>query len=257
MLNNNKVAKIDLIRIEGNKQTEISDLVAIETKLTIFVNQQKLITLDCSPGNYKNLGIGFLFTTGILRKKKDLLSIKIERESINVEIKNLPLPVKEIDYSHTFIGLQQQPLIHNEHIAVIDTNPIISSHVIYSLISQMQKKAVFFKTSGGVHSCALADTGGSILLFSEDISRYNTIDRILGEALWKNITTEDKIMLTSCRVTSGIIKKIITGNIPIVISRSAPTDYAIRLAQQKDITLIGFARGERMNVYTCPGRLDI
>ena len=121
----------------------------------------------------------------------------------------------------------------------------------------MPEKAVFFKLSGGVHSCALATEEGEILLFAEDISRYNTIDRVLGEALLKDINANDKIMLTSCRITSGIIKKIINADIPIVISRAAVTDSAVRMANLFCITLIGFTRGKKMNIYTHPNRIVI
>ncbi len=257
MLKNNKGIKIDLIRVEGNQKENTLDLVAIESKLTIFVNQIKVATLICSPGNYKYLGIGFLFATGILQKKEDLVSIKIAQKTINVEIKSIGLPINKIIGPDMLIGIQPQIQKQNKPVPVIFSSLTISPPAIYSLISKMQEKAVFFKQSGAVHSCALADTNGSIVLFSEDISRYNTIDSILGEALLKDISTDDKIMLTSCRITSGIIKKIINGNVPIVISRSAPTDYAIRLAQQEGMTLVGFARGERMNIYSNPGRIEL
>ena len=129
--------------------------------------------------------------------------------------------------------------------------------MVYSLISGMQGRANFFKLTGGVHSCALVNKQGSIILFSEDISRYNTIDKILGEAFVNDITTEDKIILTSCRITSGILRKIIIGKLPIVISRAAPTDLAIKLAKRMGITLVGFVRGKRMNIYTHPERIEV
>ncbi len=121
----------------------------------------------------------------------------------------------------------------------------------------MQERAELFKLTGGAHSCALADKQGSIILFTEDISRYNTIDKILGEAFLKNIFREDKIILTSCRITLDILIKIAFGRVPIIISRAAPTDQAIDLAQRIGITLVGFVRGERMNIYTHPERIEI
>lgn len=257
MLKNNKGIKVNVITVEGDQKKKISDLVARETDLTIFVNKTKLANLNCTPGEYRYLGIGFLYSLGILRKKEDIVSVKIEGKSIKVNISNLPLPIKEIFNSHSLIEIQKLSSDKTGLLPVIDSNCKISQNTIYALISKMQDKAVFFKLSGGVHSCALAGTDGSILLFSEDISRYNTIDRILGEALLKDISTDDKIMLTSCRITSGIITKMIAGNVPIIISRSAPTDCAVDLAHQNGMTLIGFARGKRMNIYTHPERVDL
>ena len=257
MLKNNKGVKINITRLEENNKTEMLDLVAREKELTIIINQKKLITLNCSPGNYKYLGIGFLFTTGILLNKKDIISIKTNRKSIDIEVKNPSWSLKEISYISSIVENQPKDRkLSNLH-SKMQNSPKVSSRIIYKLINEMQEKASFFKLSGGVHSCALADTDGTILLFSEDISRYNTIDRVLGEALLKDIDTNDKIMLTSCRITSGIIKKIIYGDIPIVISRAAVTDSAVRMAHSYCITLIGFTRGKRMNIYTYPERITL
>lgn len=257
-MKNHKGVKIDLLRIEGDQKTNITDWVARETNLNIFVNQQWIATLPCSPGNFKNLGIGFLVTTGILRRKEDLISVKMQNKSIFIDVKNPSLPANElIGSSNRRTNMHQPFQIGNRSISVLDKKRKIHTSTIFSLVSAMQEMAVFFQQSGGVHSCALTDTNGSILLFCEDISRYNTIDRIFGKAFFKKMNTDDKMILTSCRITSGIIHKVLTGNIPIIISRSAPTDCAIKLAHQKGITLIGFARGTRMNIYTHPFRVEI
>ena len=257
MLKNNKGVKINIIKLEENNKTEMLDLVAREKELTIIINQKKLITLNCSPGNYNYLGVGFLFSTGLLLDKKDIISMKTNSKSIDIEVENPSWSLKEISYISSIVENQPKDRkLSNLH-SKMQNSPKVSSPIIYKLINEMQEKASFFKLSGGVHSCALADTDGTIILFSEDISRYNTIDRVLGEALLKDIDTNDKIMLTSCRITSGIIKKIINADIPIVISRAAVTDSAVRMANLYCITLIGFTRGKRMNIYTHPERITL
>ncbi len=257
MMRINKGVQVNLLRIEGKKRIRSSDLVARETELTIFANKKRIITLNCSPGHYRYLGVGFLFTAGMINKKEDIFSMKTNRKSISIEMKDLSLPENGavVSSSH-WLEIQQPSLLRSKTISVKDKKVGIRSCTIYSLMTDMQEKAVFFKQSGGVHSCALSESDGSIILFCEDISRYNTIDRILGEALLKNISIIDKVMLTSCRITSGIMKKIVMSHISIIISRSAPTDAAIRLAHQKGITLVGFVRGERMNIYTHPARIE-
>ncbi|MGB6606947.1 MAG: formate dehydrogenase accessory sulfurtransferase FdhD [Atribacterota bacterium] len=254
-----KGTEVNLTRIEGNKREEISDLVARESIFTILLNKKKLVTLNCSPEKYKYLGLGFLYTSGILQKKEDIISLDInEKQSLmDIKIKGVSLSSEDIINSNLWIGSYQQLEEQKEIPLSTDTYLKISSNLVYSLISEMQERANFFKLTGGVHSCALADNQGSIILFTEDISRYNTIDKILGEALVNNITTEDKIILTSCRITSGILKKIIIGKLSIVISRAAPTDLAIKLAEKVGITLVGFVRGERMNIYTHPQRIEV
>jgi FdhD protein len=192
---------------------------------------------------------------GIIRDKKDIVSIKTARKNIHFQIKESLLPVEEIAAYYDLKNVKQSILKEKNYANLKKDKFKINLHTIYSLMRDVEEKAVFFKLTGGVHSCALADLNGSLKLFCEDISRYNTIDIILGEALLKNINTDDKVMLTSCRITSGIIKKIATGNIPIVISRSAPTDFAVKLAKRQGITLIGFVRRERMNIYSHPERV--
>jgi FdhD protein len=254
-----KGIEVNLTRIKGNKREEISDLVARETTFTISLNKKKLVTLNCTPEKYKFLGLGFLYTSGVLQKKEDIISFDINEKQglMDVKIKGVSLSSEDIINSNLWIGSYQQPEEQGETPLSIDTSLKISSNLVYSLIFDMQGRANFFKLTGGVHSCALADKNGSTILFSEDISRYNTIDKILGEALVNDITTEDKIILTSCRITSGILRKIIIGKLPIVISRAAPTDLAIKLAKRVGITLIGFVRGERMNIYTHPERIEV
>jgi len=254
-----KGAKVNLTRIKENKREEISDLVARETTFTILLNKEKLVTLNCSPEKYKFLGLGFLYASGILQKKEDIISLDINEKQglMDIKIKGVSLSPEDIINSNLWIGSYQQPEEQEETPISIDSSLKISSSLVYSLISEMQERANFFKLTGGVHSCALVDKQGSIILFSEDISRYNAIDKILGEAFAGDITTEDKIILTSCRITSGILRKIIIGKLPIVISRAAPTDLAIKLAQKVGITLVGFVRGERMNIYTHPQRIEV
>lgn len=254
-----KGVEVNLTRIKGNKIEEISDLVAKEITFTILLNKKKLVTLNCSPEKYKYLGLGFLYTSGILQKKEDIISLDINEKQglMNIKIKGVSLSSEDIIDSNLWIGSYQQLEEQKKTPLSIDTSLKISSNLVYSLISEMQGRANFFKLTGGVHSCALVDKQGSIILFSEDISRYNSIDKILGEAFVNNITTEDKIVLTSCRITSGILRKIIIGKLPIVISRAAPTDLAIKLAKRMGITLVGFVREKRMNIYTHPERIEV
>ena len=254
-----KGTEVNLTRIKGNKREEISDLVARETTFIILLNKKKLVTLNCSPEKYKYLGLGFLYTSGILQKKEDIISLDINEKQglMDIKIKGVSLSSEDIINSNLWIGSYQQPEEQGEAPLSIDTSLKISSSLVYSLISEMQERAGFFKLTGGVHSCALADKQGSIILFTEDISRYNTIDKILGEAFTGDITTEDKIILTSCRITLGILRKIIIGKLSIVISRAAPTDLAIKLAKRVGITLVGFVRGKRMNIYTHPERIEV
>ena len=244
---NLKYGKVDIVRVKNNQREEVSDFIIRESRLHIILNNKKIINLKCSSGNGDYLGIGFLYTSGFLKKKEDIDSVVVneEEETVKITAKNIS-PVQEDSIKDNII-----PQSIN-----IGTSKV-KYKTIFKLMNGLQEKAKLFKLTGGTHSCALADKQGSIILFTEDISRYNTIDKILGETFVNGIATEDKIILTSCRITSGILKKIIIGKLPVVISRAAPTDRAVELAQKIGITLVGFVRGKRMNIYTYPERIEV
>ena len=117
------------------------------------------------------------------------------------------------------------------------------------MVNTFSKKSELFLSTGGVHSCALCDRN-NIILFEEDVGRHNALDKILGEALLNDICLEDKIIVTSGRVSSEMVIKVIKRKIPILASRSAPTNIAVDIANGFNLTLIGFARSGRMNIYS-------
>ena len=111
-----------------------------------------------------------------------------------------------------------------------------------------QHHSLIYRTTGGVHSAALCDNR-DILLFADDVGRHNAIDKIFGECMLRDIATNDRMIITSGRIPSEILLKVSKRRIPIIISISAPTNLGVKLAADLGITLIGFARGKRMNVY--------
>jgi FdhD protein len=118
----------------------------------------------------------------------------------------------------------------------------------------METRSKLFQTTGGVHSACLADRK-KILLFTEDIGRQNALDKIIGASLLKNISLQNKIMLSSGRITSETITKMVRAMIPVIVSPGAPTDSAVNLARRLGITVVGFARGKRINIYSHPERI--
>ena len=118
------------------------------------------------------------------------------------------------------------------------------------------KKSEGYKSTGGVHSAALADER-HMLVFTEDIGRHNAVDKVIGYALLENIPLQGKIMLASGRLSSEIVSKCARSGIPAVVSRAAPTSLAVKIADAADITLIGFVRGNRMNIYTGRQRIRL
>ncbi|TET64548.1 formate dehydrogenase accessory sulfurtransferase FdhD, partial [Candidatus Aerophobetes bacterium] len=130
-----------------------------------------------------------------------------------------------------------------------DSRFTISPDEITELMRKLQNRSRLYRSTGGAHTAALSDRE-DILILAEDIGRHNAVDKVLGQCILDSIALDDKIILTSGRVSSEIVLKIVRARIPVVISRSAPTMLGAKLASHLGVTLIGFARGRRMNIYT-------
>ncbi|MCP4515904.1 MAG: hypothetical protein GY824_11835, partial [Delftia sp.] len=131
--------------------------------------------------------------------------------------------------------------------------PITRGQVL-ELMGQLQKAAVLYSRSQGVHASALSD-GEGLLAVAEDVGRHNTLDKIRGECLRRNLPTAGKILLTTGRVSSEMLGKAADMETPVVVSRTSPTSLSLTLAEAWGITLIGYVRGRRMRVYSGAWRL--
>ena len=136
----------------------------------------------------------------------------------------------------------------------IDSAIKLQQKKISILLKDFQKLSKTYIKTGGTHSSAIANIN-KIIVFREDIGRHNAIDKVLGYALINGIELKDKIIFTSGRISSEVLLKIQKTDIPMIVSRSAPTNQGIKHAAQADITLIGFVRAERMNIYNAQRRI--
>jgi len=237
------IERLSVVRITGKEKKRVEERVATEAQLTIVVNNQRLITLPCSPNNLQSLAIGFLFSKGILKSKKDITKVDLDDSKCIVWVeteKDNHLKPLSLSAVYNAANSKAQPIVES-HISV-------ASRDIVSLVEEFQHRSEIFISTGGVHSVALCEKK-DILVFKEDISRNNALDKLFGECILKDIPTEERMVVTSCRISSEILCKVAKRNIPILISKSAPTNLAVRLAAEAGITLIGFVRAKRMNVY--------
>jgi FdhD protein len=239
------------------KSKSINDTVVAEHALTINLDKKELVTLLCSPEKLEYLAIGFLFSEGLIKGKEDLKEIVLNENQGVIEIAiaehaNIAKhgESKRLIGSSGGRGISPPFLDHHK----VESAITITPNEIFNLIEEFVHRSKVFEATGGVHSAALCDTQ-HILVFSEDIGRHNAIDKVFGECLLKALPTDDRIVITSGRVSSEIVNKVVKRNIPILISKSAPTNRGVKLAADLDITLIGFVREGRMNLYTHTRRI--
>lgn len=250
------VTKKYIIKKYQNEEVdEAEDLVVCEYPLTIFLNDQEFITLLCSPKSLKNLSIGFLYSEGIIKSASDIDSINIDEKMgyAYIKIGNVSKFAKQL-YGKRVIttGCGKGSIFYNALDSLkckqFKNNLDIDYKKLLDIMKLFNKKSELFLETGGVHSVGLID-GDDILYFEEDIGRHNALDKIIGSCLIDNVNIEDKAIITSGRITSEIVLKCAKLGIGCIISRSAPTNLAIDTGKKLNIEIIGFARGNKLNVY--------
>ncbi len=248
--------KFPILRVADREANRIEGTVVRELSLTIFLNDEELVTLLCSPTNLTPLAAGFLLSEGLISHKGDIQDIRVEHDKgrVHVETKQREGspgdgPLKRLITSGGGRGPSFRRASDGMIKAKVASDIDISPHEVFCLMDEFVQRSELYKATGGVHSAALC-ASTCILLFADDIGRHNAIDKIFGQCILKDIATTDSIILTSGRISSEILLKVAGRNIPVVISKSAPTDLAVGLAIDFGITLIGFVRGKCMNVYT-------
>jgi FdhD protein len=246
--------KFPILRATRDRIKEMEDIVVKEFHLTIILNDRELVTLLCSPEKLDSLAIGFLYSEGLINSRRDIKEIDLDVEGNLVRVatkkpQRFPrdiLPKRLIGSSG---GKGVSPFVGIDPRSKIDTPVYVSPSEVLDLVDQFVHRSGLFESTGGVHSAALCDAK-SILVFSEDIGRHNAIDKVFGECLLKDVPIHDRLLVTSGRVSSEILSKAAKRRIPVLISKSAPTDLGVQLANRLGITLIGFVREKRMNIYT-------
>ena len=251
-----KVERVNIYRVDRDSKQAGEDIVVKELPLTIVLNGRELVTLLCLPANLKYLAIGFLLSEGLLRNRNDIKSIIDDEQRGIVRIETITdLNGEEEQVFKRIItpGCGRGAAFYSAADAAgmneVKSELQVNGAEILELMSNFQHRSETYRSTGGVHSAALCDNK-NLNVFSEDIGRHNAIDKIFGQCLWEGIPTTDQIILTSGRISSEIVIKIARNNVPILASKSAPTNTAVKLADLLGITLIGFVRGTRMNVYS-------
>jgi len=253
------IERLPILHITEEDASEIEAMVTKEFSLTIILNNQELLNLLCTPTNLEYLAVGFLFSEGLLKNKDEIKKITVDDEKgvVWVETKEDKGLARELLFKKRFItsgggtvkgaSFHSAAGIHGQ--AKIESEVVIAPHQVFKLADEFRHHSQLFQASHGVHSAALCNTE-SILVFADDLGRHNAIDRIFGECILKDISTDDRIVITTGRVSSEQLLKVARRKIPIMISLTVPTDLGVKLAADFGITLIGSVRENRMNVYT-------
>ena len=251
-----RTKSVKITKIDAGQTTWGTDLVVDEAPLSIRINGHKYATLMCTPAAIEYLVLGYLLASGVIHALDDVSNIEIDESNLIAKV-SLAVPFSPDAREKALTTGCGKGEIYLEVLQSCrrnETAMLVCAEDLLSLVSRFNKSSLLFQDTGGVHSGAICSTA-EILLFHEDIGRHSAVDKLLGEALAKRLNLADKLLLTSGRLSSEILLKAAKQSIPIIVSRSAPTALAIELALRLNVTLVGFARGNRMNIYSGAGRI--
>jgi len=255
----NVIRSFEITRIKGAERRTVQDTVIVEHRHRIHVNGEPYADLICIAQDLEALTVGHLMNEGTIRRREDLLSLTLDEEGAKVTLAATASAAETgIRTVGTGLGAPRSAAFRALEKAApepLDNSLTFRLSDIAPLVESFQESSELFTATGGVHSCALCDSEGKLLYFMEDLGRHNAFDKVIGAALLDGISPSRCFLMTSGRVPSDMLIKAVNARLPLVVSRSAPTDVAIRMAEQYGVTLCGFARGDRMNLYAHPERL--
>ncbi|MGG1480437.1 formate dehydrogenase accessory sulfurtransferase FdhD [Bacillus smithii] len=253
----------NIFRFDNGCVEEKEDKVVTEFPVTVKVNGQEFVTMVCTPEFIEDMVIGFLASEGVIRRYEDIQDIWVQEKEgfVHVQTENINPYYRNFQnkrYITSCCGVSRQGFVFvNDALTAKKMKDIrvkVSIEDCFRLMNSMQESAETFRETGGVHNAALCDVH-QIILSRMDIGRHNALDKIYGYCLKHSIPIGDKIIVFSGRISSEILLKVAKIGCEVILSKSAPTELALQLAEDLGITAVGFIRNRSLNVYTHPERI--
>jgi len=267
-----------IIKVNGSKAQRADDTITTEEPLEIRLQyatrtgmQRKSISVTMrTPGNDAELAIGFLYTENIISGLSDVKALEhTDLKNNNVVLVTLTddaePDIARLDrnfYTTSSCGVCGKASIESVRVScpIVDTkdNIVVSLETLYSLPNILRNNQEVFSLTGGLHGCAIFDLSGNIILAREDAGRHNALDKLIGAALNADMLPMNKhILMLSGRVSFELVQKAAMAGIKIIAAVGAPSSLAVEMATEWGMTLIGFLRHEKFNIYTGAERIDL
>lgn len=276
----NSSTQLTVVKIVDDEYFTTNDALAIEEPLEIRLehgkmDQRKTLNISVTmrtPGNDAELALGFLFTEGIIKQSDDVISVKhcfiacaenkenVIQVSLGEGIEPQLQNTERNFYTTSSCGVCGKASINSiKTVSTCNNNTTehkVGADLLYRLPTILQKHQKVFADTGGLHASALFNTDGELLLVREDVGRHNALDKIVGAALNQNLLPlKQYILLLSGRISFELVQKAAMAGVAIIAAVGAPSSLAVQLAEEFNITVVGFLRGQRFNIYTQPKRI--
>ncbi len=276
-MQNDSVAHIKMKKVSVNELLDADDELAVEEPLEINLRYgstgtpvQKCVSITMrTPGNDEELGVGFLFTEGIIQKREEVSEVSAVPFADNKVLitlsKNkqpLLLNAERNFYTTSSCGVCGKTGIDAIRTTSIYNNNAdeicIQAGLFYHLNDVLRKQQAVFETTGGLHASALFDLDGNFMMLREDVGRHNALDKVIGAAFLNDqLPLGNTILLLSGRASFELVQKATMAGIKIIAAVGAPSSLAVQLAEETGITLIGFLRNQRFNIYSGAHRISV
>lgn len=259
-----KTIRRPVLKISDDQHGWEDDEIVTEYPLTIFLNDEEFATIVCTPADLEEMVIGFLAAEGAIKSYADIKQLSIDEAQgfAYVDLHQETI-LSQSFYSKRRItsccGKSRQSFYFFSDARTakpVESALTVTPDQCMQLMRDLQASSDIHRQTGGVHNAALCSPDQVLLQYS-DIGRHNALDKIYGYCLRHDMTTQDKVLVFSGRISSEVLLKAAKIGAGIILSKSAPTDLALQLADELNITAVGFIRNDKMNVYTHAGRISL
>ena len=250
---------IEYDRYEFRKWGHFDTETIVETPVSLTVNGEVWITFMCTPIHLEELALGFLFNEGIVNKVDDVADARLCEHGDNVDVWlnfDAKQPANWRRTSGCTGGVTAVDLLAKPDVNLAVNRFQVQPEAVMEMVEKLFESQELYRDTGGVHTSALSD-GERVILAADDIGRHNTLDKIAGMCLTQKIQAPNRVLITTGRISSEMLQKAARMNAPILISRTSPSSLSIEMAQRYGITLIGYERKHRFNVYSYGARIGL
>jgi FdhD protein len=259
------VRQVNIIKLDlsTGKSQEISDYVAEEKPFYLFVNKTFWATILCSPTNLRELAVGHFLSEGILKSTDEIEEIVLKKPESTCHVKLKPeINVEDrvkISRLHARVIPSAcgsgSPYQYTGKTPEVKSNLKVKAQVIFESVNQLNFKAEGFRRTGGLHVAAIYKADGKLVALAEDVGRHNAVDKVIGMTALNKVDFGCCFLALSGRMSGDVAFKAAKVGLPIIASLAAALSSGIATAEAANLTLCGFVRGKRINIYTCPERI--